>query len=37
MDKGTYEDVELIDDSDTPDIVVDSWNKILIESGRKIF
>ncbi|KAF3552857.1 hypothetical protein F2Q69_00016484 [Brassica cretica] len=37
MDEGTYEDLELIDDSDTPDIVVDSWNKILLEPGSKIF
>ena len=37
MDEGTYEDLELIDDSDTPDIAVDSWNKILLEPGSKIF
>ncbi|KAF3581009.1 hypothetical protein DY000_02034188 [Brassica cretica] len=37
MDKGTYEDLELIDDSDTPDIAADSWNKILLEPGSKIF
>ncbi|CAF1893661.1 unnamed protein product [Brassica oleracea var. botrytis] len=36
MDEGIYEDLELIDDSDTPDIVVDSWNKILLEPGSKI-
>ncbi|CAN6860371.1 unnamed protein product, partial [Brassica oleracea] len=37
MDEGTYEDLELIDDSDTPYIAVDSWNKILLEPGSKIF
>ena len=37
MDEGTYEDLVLIDDSDTPDIAVDSWNKILQEPGSKIF
>ncbi|XP_048623957.1 high mobility group nucleosome-binding domain-containing protein 5-like [Brassica napus] len=37
MDEGTYEDLELIDDSDTPYRVVDSWNKILLEPGSKIF
>ncbi|KAF3581014.1 hypothetical protein DY000_02034186 [Brassica cretica] len=37
MDEGTYEDLELIDDSDTPYIAIDSWNKILLEPGSKIF
>jgi len=37
MDEGTFEDLELIDDSDTLDIAVDSWNKILLEPGSKIF
>ena len=37
MDEGTFEDLELIDDSDTLDIAVDSWNKILMEPGKKIF
>ncbi|KAF8109942.1 hypothetical protein N665_0089s0061 [Sinapis alba] len=37
MDEGTLEDVELIDDSDTADIVIDSWNQILIQPGGKIF
>ncbi|KAF3566078.1 hypothetical protein DY000_02014747 [Brassica cretica] len=36
MDEGTYEDLELLDDSDTPDIAADSWNKILLEPGSKI-
>ncbi|KAL0760350.1 hypothetical protein Bca101_076500 [Brassica carinata] len=34
MDEGTYENLELIDDSDMPDIAADSWNKILLEPGR---
>ncbi|KAF8109216.1 hypothetical protein N665_0100s0005 [Sinapis alba] len=37
MDEWILEDVELIDDSDTADIVVDSWNQILIQPGEKIF
>ncbi|KAG2304097.1 hypothetical protein Bca52824_032748 [Brassica carinata] len=37
MDEGTVEDVELIHDSDKPDIVVDGWNRILVEPEGKIF
>lgn len=37
MDEGTFADLELKDDSDTPDIAVDSWNRILLQPGSKIF
>ncbi|KAJ4881694.1 DUF287 domain-containing protein [Raphanus sativus] len=37
MDEGTFADLELKDDSDTPDIAVDSWNMILLQPGSKIF
>ncbi|KAG2324020.1 hypothetical protein Bca52824_006748 [Brassica carinata] len=37
MDEGTVEDVELIHDSDKPDIAVDGWNRILVEPEGKIF
>ncbi|KAJ4889092.1 DUF287 domain-containing protein [Raphanus sativus] len=37
MDEGTFADLELKDDWDTPDIAVDSWNRILLQPGSKIF